>query len=117
MIGAKPDWSIWPEITNMNEQNASTTVEIKNPEGMHARPADLFAKCAGRFNSTITVIKPDGETIDGKSILSLLTLAAVQGTKLQIEATGPDASDAVQALSDLVGSGFDASQLDMGTAT
>ena len=101
----------------MNEQNASKTVEIVNPEGMHARPADLFAKCAGKFTSTIAVIKPDGESIDGKSILSLLTLAAVKGTKLQIDATGPDASEAVQALSDLVGSGFDASEMDMGSAT
>lgn len=101
----------------MTEQNASKIVEITNTQGLHARPADLFAKCAGKFASSITVAKPDSETVDAKSILSLLTLAATQGTKLTIEATGPDAPEAIQALSDLVDSEFDASQLDMGSAT
>lgn len=103
--------------TDMNEQKISRTIEILNPEGMHARPADLFAKCAGRFDSTVTVVKSDGERIDGKSILSLLTLAAVQGTQLQIEASGDDAAKAVEALGELVDSGFDASKLDLGSAT
>ena len=101
----------------MNENNISRIVEITNPEGMHARPADLFAKCAGRFDSTITVVKPDGERIDGKSILSLLTLAAVQGTQLTIEAAGDDAAKAVETLGELVDSGFDASKLDLGSTT
>jgi len=73
---------------------------------MHARPADLFAKCASKFQSKVTVIKPDGERIDGKSILSLLTLAAVQGTPLTIEATGADAAEAVEALGTLISSEF-----------
>ena len=101
--------------TDMNEQNSSRQVEITNPEGMHARPADLFAKCAGRFASTVTVVKTDGERIDGKSILSLLTLAAVQGTQLTIEAAGADAAQAVDTLGELVDSGFDASKLDLGS--
>lgn len=101
----------------MNEQQISRTVEILNPEGMHARPADLFAKCAGRFDSSIAVIKQDGERINGKSILDLLTLAAVQGTQLKIEAAGDDAAQAVEALGELVDSGFDASKLDLGSTT
>ena len=70
---------------------------VTNPQGLHARPADVFVKPASQYQSTIEVIK-DGERVDGKSILAILTLAAVQGTQLQIEATGPDAEDALIAL-------------------
>ena len=99
----------------MSEQSVSKTVEILNPEGMHARPADLFAKCAARFQSSISVSKAGSDPTDAKSILSLLTLAASKGTKLTIEATGADAEQAVQALSELVSAEFDASQLDGST--
>ena len=99
----------------MNDQQASLTVEIKNPEGMHARPADLFAKCAGQFRSAVTVSKPGIDPVDAKSILSLLTLGAAQGTQLTIEAKGVDAQTAVKQLEKLVGSDFDASLLDSDT--
>ena len=79
---------------------------MNNPQGLHARPADLFVKLAGRFASTIPVIK-DGERVDGKSILAILTLAAVQGTQLRIEATGPDADEALHALAELFLRNFD----------
>jgi phosphocarrier protein len=81
-------------------------VVVTNPQGLHARPADLFVKLASRYESTIEVIK-DGERVDGKSILAILTLAAVQGTHLRIEATGPDADDALQALAELVVRNFE----------
>jgi phosphocarrier protein HPr len=82
------------------------TVVVGNPQGLHARPADLFVKLASRYQSTIVVIK-DGERVDGKSILAILTLAAVQGTQLRIEANGPDAEDALTALAELVLRDFD----------
>ena len=85
----------------MAQASASRTVVIGNPQGLHARPADLFVKLASRYESNIEVIK-DGERVDGKSILAILTLAAVQGTQLRIEATGPDAEAALEALADLV---------------
>ncbi len=94
------------KLKNMAESSSSKTVEVKNPEGMHARPADLFAKCAAKYQSQIQVRKPEGEPIDGKSILSLLTLGAVQGTALTIEAVGKDADEAVDALCHLVNSSF-----------
>ena len=78
---------------------------VTNPQGLHARPADLFVKLAGQYQSKIEVIK-DSERVDGKSILNILTLAAVEGTALQIEATGCDAEAALDALVDLVARNF-----------
>lgn len=85
----------------MAETSAFRTVVIGNPQGLHARPADLFVKLASRYEANIEVIK-DNERVDGKSILAILTLAAVQGTQLRIEATGPDAEAALDALAQLV---------------
>lgn len=90
----------------MADGTVTRTVVITNPQGMHARPADGFVKLASQFESKIEVIK-DGERVDGKSILAILTLAAVEGTKLQIEVTGPDAEAALAALTDLVRRNFD----------
>ncbi len=87
-------------------ERASQTVTIVNSQGMHARPADLFVRTASRFDASVHVVK-DGERVDGKSILSILTLVAEKGTKLAIEAEGPDASEAIQALVRLVELGFD----------
>ncbi|MGD9720464.1 MAG: HPr family phosphocarrier protein [Pirellulales bacterium] len=81
-------------------------VIVHNPQGLHARPADLFVKLASRYQATIEVIK-DSERVDGKSILAILTLAAVQGTQLRIEATGPDAEAALDALAELVTRDFE----------
>ena len=90
----------------MNEDNkAVRTVVIRNPQGLHARPADLFVKRAAQFQSTIEVIK-DNERVDGKSILGLLTLAATEGTELSLEADGPDAEAALSALAELVAQNF-----------
>ena len=87
-------------------QIATGQVCIKNPQGLHARPADLFARTASKFDSTIEVIK-GGERVDGKSILSILTLVAEQGTELSIEAKGPDAQAALRELVALVEAGFE----------
>jgi len=89
----------------MAEITVSKTVTVLNPQGLHARPVDLFVKLANQFDARIEVIK-DGERVDGKSILSVLTLAAEQDAQLLIEAFGPDAEVAVNALVELVESGF-----------
>ncbi|HEY5314922.1 MAG TPA: HPr family phosphocarrier protein [Pirellulales bacterium] len=80
-------------------------VTITNPQGMHARPADMFVKLANRFTSDIVIIK-GSERVDGKSILGLLTLAATEGTELCLEADGPDAEAALAALAELVAQNF-----------
>lgn len=90
----------------MSEVIASKTVVVPNSQGLHARPADLFVKTASRFEANVEVIK-DGERVDGKSILGILTLVAEQGAQLFIEAKGHDAHDALTALVDLVEQGFE----------
>lgn len=89
----------------MSEQVASRCVRIVNPQGLHARPADLFVRTANQFTSRIEVSK-DGRRVDGKSILSILTLVAEQGCELALEAQGPDAQEALAALAELVEQGF-----------
>lgn len=69
------------------------------------RPAYMFAETAAKFGSSVEVVK-DETRIDGKSVLSILTLGAAQGSEVQIEATGQDAEAAVKALVHLVESGF-----------
>jgi phosphocarrier protein HPr len=85
----------------MTEQVVVRVVIVTNPQGLHARPADMFVKTACQYKSKIEVVK-DNERIDGKSILNILTLAATEGTELRIEATGPDAEAALEALAELV---------------
>jgi len=76
-------------------------VLVSNEHGLHARPAMDFVDTANKFQCVIRVIKQgEDEVIDGKSIMQMMTLAAVQGTMLRIEAEGEDASE---ALADLVG--------------
>lgn len=81
-------------------------VQIVNREGMHARQAAEFVKLAGRFAADVRLEK-DGLEVNGKSIMGVLMLAAEQGSRLRLRATGADAEDAVSALSDLVGRGFE----------
>ncbi len=69
--------------------------------GLHARPASLFVTLAGGFECDIHVGRDD-EWVDGRSILSLLSLAASRGTALRIRAEGSDAADAVEALGRLL---------------
>jgi phosphocarrier protein len=72
---------------------------------MHARAAVKFVQLASHFKSEIKVVK-DGLSVNGKSIMGLLTLVAAQGLNIIIEAEGPDAEDAVAALVALVENGF-----------
>ncbi len=89
----------------MTSPSASKTVVVSNPQGLHARPAYLLAQAAEQFQSKVELIK-DGERVDGKSILSILTLGAGKGSSIDIEATGPDASEALTAMAALIESGF-----------
>jgi phosphocarrier protein len=80
-------------------------VEIRNRLGLHARAAARFVHTANRFSSRVTVSR-DGRTMDGKSILGILLLAASQGSRLQLAADGQDEAAAIEALVDLVERGF-----------
>ena len=81
-------------------------VTVVNALGLHARAAARFVKVASRFRSQIRVTRGQ-HTMDGKSILGLLLLAASRGSELTIAADGPDEADAVEALGALVERGFE----------
>jgi len=70
---------------------------VRSALGLHARPAGRFVSTAARFQSEISVGK-DGEWVSGRSVLSILSLAAGPGTVLRIRAVGADAEEAVAAL-------------------
>jgi phosphotransferase system HPr (HPr) family protein len=76
-------------------------VVITNPMGIHFRPVAAFAKLAGTFLATVTVAK-ENRRVNGKSPLELMLLAAEQGTELTIEASGPDAAEALDGLAKLL---------------
>jgi phosphocarrier protein len=80
-------------------------VEIRNKLGLHARPASLVVKLAGKFESEIQLIKEDTE-INAKSILGVMMLAAGPGQKVVITADGSDEIEAVDAIASLIDSGF-----------
>lgn len=81
------------------------TVIVSNPQGLHARPADLLVRMANQFHSTI-MIGRDGEAVDCKSILSLLTLGAALGTELSLTAEGDDAQNAIESIEQFFLRGF-----------
>ena len=88
-------------------QTVTATVTIANKLGLHARPAMLFVEAASEFASDIKVRRADhGQPVDGKSIMQMMMLAATQGTKVEITATGGDADKAIEGLVALVKSKF-----------
>ena len=81
------------------------SAKIVNPLGMHARPAAEFVKLASRFKSAVQVRKDD-LTVNGKSIMGVMMLAAECGSSLMIAVDGEDAEQAMEALLALVADGF-----------
>ena len=80
-------------------------VLIKNKLGLHARAAVKFVNVANRFRSSVKVEK-DGNEVDGKSILGILTLAAVQGSLIILKVSGDDEERALEALVALIDNKF-----------
>ena len=85
---------------------ASKEVTVLNKQGIHARPAAMFVKAASRYTCEVLVEK-DGETVNGKSIMGLMMLAAGPGSRLMIEAEGHDAPKAVVEIELLIKRKFD----------
>jgi phosphocarrier protein len=76
---------------------------VQSELGLHARPAGRFVSLAGRFESEISVAREDDEEwVSGRSVLSILSLAASRGTTLRLRAEGPDAQEAIDALGALL---------------
>ena len=83
------------------------TVTVQNKNGLHARPSSVLAENALRFKDTEITIRRDNSEVDAKSIMELLLLEATCGTELTLQASGPQAEDAVKALADLFRREFD----------
>jgi phosphocarrier protein len=81
-------------------------IAIKNKLGLHARAAVKFVNLANRFGASVKIVK-DGSEIDGKSILGILTLAAIQGSEIMLLVSGKDEDSALKALADLINNRFD----------
>lgn len=80
-------------------------LEIKNKLGLHARAAAKFVRCAGSFESQLTIVR-GGMRVDGKSIMGVLLLAAPQGTALEVIVEGADEEAAMAAVAELVATKF-----------
>ena len=96
-------------------ENIRRSVTVLNEAGLHARPAAVLAQCAQGFEAEVALVLetvPEdlgvepGTRIDAKSVMEVLFLAAPQGTTLRVEATGADATAAVEAIQALFESRF-----------
>ena len=94
-----------PALAHDGPMTCSLDVEVPNRLGMHARPCAEFVKLAGSYSSSIKVRK-EQLSVNGKSIMGVLMLAAERGSSLTITAEGQDAAVAVKALARLVRGGF-----------
>lgn len=82
------------------------TVEIVNKRGLHARASAKFVKLAATFDAEVRVSR-EGQTVDARSIMGLMMLAAATGCTIDIVAEGDQAGEAVDALAQLVAARFD----------
>lgn len=83
----------------------SKKIVIKNATGLHARPAGMFVKKASEFTSHIDVVAK-GKQVNAKSIMGIMSLGLGQGEEIEIQADGADEAAAVEALAELIDSGF-----------
>ena len=91
----------------MTGETLRQTVAITSPAGFHMRPMAAFVEAAKRFPCEVTVLRDGKEPVDGKSMLGLMGLAAVQGTELVIEVVGPNAAEIMRELLQVFANDFD----------
>ncbi len=91
--------------TGNDAATVSRELEIVNKRGLHARASAKFVQCAEKFDAQITVSK-DGYQVGGSSIMGLMMLAAAPGCCILVSAAGPEAGEAVEALTALVADKF-----------
>ena len=94
------------KLPDESELKVRKELVVQNKLGIHARPAAMFVKTANRFGCNVLVEK-DGETVNGKSIMGLMMLAAGPGSKLLVHCEGQDADKAVLELEQLLRRKFD----------
>jgi phosphocarrier protein len=89
----------------MDSNQVRVKAAIVNQRGLHARASAKFVATASKFKSEITVVKDDN-SVSGRSIMGLMMLAAAKGTTVELIASGPDAREAIAALTSLIAARF-----------
>ncbi|MCB2211788.1 HPr family phosphocarrier protein [bacterium] len=84
----------------------SKTVILRNKLGLHLRPASRIVKISGKYRSTKVELARDGESVNAKSILGIMTLVAESGAEVEIQCDGPDEEACLDELVDLVNNKF-----------
>jgi phosphotransferase system HPr (HPr) family protein len=89
----------------MSDDRCHATLAIVNRLGLHARAAVLLVQAANQFDATVTVSKGD-QSVDGRSIMGVMMLAAEQGSSIDVETAGRQAREALDAIATLVANKF-----------
>ena len=76
-------------------------VTLRNEEGLHARPAAMFVRAANQFASDITIVS-DGDEVNGKSIIGIMSLGLYSGQEITLQAEGADEDEAVKYLGNFI---------------
>jgi len=84
-------------------------IEIKNRLGLHARAAALLVQLVNRFSADVKFSK-DGQVVDGRSIIGVLSLGAAKGSKVRVQTSGRDAKEAMRAIEELIENKFNESK-------
>ncbi len=92
-------------LTDLSSEPVVKKFTIKNRLGLHARAAAVLVALTSKFSSSIVISKEKFE-IDGKSILGVLSLAAIHGTQISVTINGDDSETAMDEISVLIESGF-----------
>jgi phosphocarrier protein HPr len=92
-------------LSAAEESSIVKTVKVVNPEGLHARPCHSVVSLAREFEAELRIAN-GAHSVNGRSILELMTLAASKGTELELTASGEDAGALIEALSSLISAGF-----------
>jgi len=79
--------------------------EVVNTLGIHARPAAQIVKAASLYSSSIT-LTVDGDSVNAKSIMGVMTLAACRGSIIEVTAEGEDEGEAIKTIIDIILNGF-----------
>ena len=87
------------------------TLTIENKLGLHARPASVFVQMAALYASTNIYLIKDGFQVNGKSILSVLMLAAEKGSRITLKIDGPEETEAMEQLSNFLAGKMDETQM------
>ena len=90
----------------MSDDLVTAEFTIVNAKGLHARAATKLVQLAGRFPCNITVINPDGQDANAKSVMGVLLLCGSQGTIIEVRAQGEQAREAVDAIGNLIAGRF-----------